>query len=232
MAGLGPGCAKVCLTLLVFRALGLAGHATAAPPTPTPTAATPTTAHIFLPYYPEEAWVPLRGSILSIARIPPFPSGVVPVECMYQNKKANETAYDIFCPAQTPPPCDLSLDFPFIVTKGPSMVRFRGTLTSTYTANLECKVAETMTVATCSGYSSYKSGYTNGLITGPTEISWTSTLSTDVEWGVLTLADKPKATGHHLEVAASSNAAPSIAGVDDRWIILAAAAMISYGRLI
>lgn len=186
----GPGC----LTLLALCAIGHAAHATPTPlaaPTTIPKA-TPTTAHIFLPYYPREAWLPLRGSILSI------------------NAKANETAYDIFCPVQTPPPCDLSLEFPFIVTRGSNVIRFRGTHTSTYTANLECKVAETATEATCSGYSSYKSGYTNGLITGPTEISWTSTLTTDVEWGVLTMADKPKVTGHHIEVAASNNAALSI----------------------
>ncbi|RCI09600.1 hypothetical protein L249_4145 [Ophiocordyceps polyrhachis-furcata BCC 54312] len=213
MAGLSPGCANVFLTLLTFCALGLAGHPTT-PPTPTPIAST---AHIFLPYYPEEAWHPLRGSILSIARYPILPA----------NKKTNETAYDIFCPAQTPPPCDLALDFPFIVTKGPSMIRFRGTLTSTYTANLECKAAETTTVATCSGYSSYKSGYTNGLITGPTEISWTSTLTTGVEWAVITLSEKPKATGHHVEVAASSNAAASVVRVEERLLIMmAAVAMI------
>ncbi|RDA86123.1 hypothetical protein CP532_1151 [Ophiocordyceps camponoti-leonardi (nom. inval.)] len=164
MAGPGPGCAKVCLTLLTFCALGLAGHPTTHP-TPTHIAATPTTAHIFLPYYPEEAWLPLRGSIL--------------------------------------------------------------------TANLECKAAETTTVATCSGYSSYKSGYTNGLITGPTEISWTSTLTTGVEWAVITLGEKPKATGHHLEVAASSKAAHSVVGADERSLmLLVAAVMISYGRLL
>ncbi|PFH57013.1 hypothetical protein XA68_15619 [Ophiocordyceps unilateralis] len=193
-----PGCAKLCLMLLVFCSFGYASHATA-PPTAASTSvpkATPTTAHIFLPYYSREAWLPLRGSVLSI------------------NAKANETAYDIFCPVQTPPPCDLSLDFPFIVTRGSNMIRFHGTLTSTYTANLECKVAESATVATCSGYSSYRSGYTNGLITGPTEISWTSTLTTEVEWGVLTMANKPKATGHHIEVAASKNAAPSTSSMN------------------
>ncbi|PHH78670.1 hypothetical protein CDD80_6482 [Ophiocordyceps camponoti-rufipedis] len=204
----GPGC----LTLLALCAIGHAGHAT-----PTPVAAsaaipkvTPTTAPIFLPYYPREAWLPLRGSILSIARIVPFHAHFAAADAFQQNAKANETAYDIFCPVQTPPPCDLSLEFPFIVTRGSNVIRFRGTHTSTYTANLECKVAEAATEATCSGYSSYKSGYTNGLITGPTEISWTSTLTTDVEWGVLTMADKPKVTGHHVEVAASNNAALSI----------------------
>lgn len=61
-------------------------------------------------------------------------------------------------------------------------------------ANIECELDE-RTAATCSGYSSYKSGYKNGPITGPTEISWTSTLSgTDVAWGVLTMADIPKPT--------------------------------------
>lgn len=68
-------------------------------------------------------------------------------------------------------------------------------------ANIECAL-DGRTAATCSGYSSYKSGYKNGHITGPTEISWTSTLTgTDVQWGTLTLAEIPKPTGDNDDTA-------------------------------
>lgn len=61
------------------------------------------------------------------------------------------------------------------------------------------------TSATCSGYSSYKSGYSNGFVTGPTEISWTSTLTgSDVEYGILTMADKPSHTDESLDVDATA----------------------------
>ena len=50
--------------------------------------------------------------------------------------------------------------------------------------NMACTLAGT-TAATCSGYSSLKSGYSVGLHTGPTEITWTSTLSgAQVRWPV------------------------------------------------
>jgi hypothetical protein len=40
-----------------------------------------------------------------------------------------------------------------------------------------------------------KSGYTVGIHRGPTEIFWTSTLAGhEVQWGVLTLTDKPSTT--------------------------------------
>lgn len=68
-------------------------------------------------------------------------------------------------------------------------------------ANIECDL-DGRTAATCSGYSSYRSGYKNGHVTGPTELSWTSTLSgTDVQWGVLTMADIPKPTGDNDDSA-------------------------------
>jgi hypothetical protein len=67
-------------------------------------------------------------------------------------------------------------------------------LTPDSLADLGCTLKGT-TEATCSGYSSYRSGYTYGLYKGPTEISWTSTFTgSDVEWGVLTMAEKPKET--------------------------------------
>lgn len=56
--------------------------------------------------------------------------------------------------------------------------------------NLECDL-EGKTAATCSGYSSFKSGYTAGVHTGPTEVTWTSTFTgTEVVWAVITLTDK------------------------------------------
>lgn len=56
--------------------------------------------------------------------------------------------------------------------------------------NLECDLEE-QTAARCSGYSSFKSGYTYGKYTGPTEVTWTSTFTgTQVVWAVITLTDK------------------------------------------
>lgn len=75
---------------------------------------------------------------------------------------------------------------------------------------MECKLNGT-TVATCSGYSSYAAGYTNGQNTGPTQVSWSSTLSgSDVEWGTLTLTDKPTATDDSLDVTATDISAPTV----------------------
>lgn len=69
------------------------------------------------------------------------------------------------------------------------------------TANLECDLNGTV-AATCSGYSSYRSNYSNGPHTGPTEISWTSTfMGTDVQWGTLTImADCPSRTSNPLDI--------------------------------
>ena len=67
------------------------------------------------------------------------------------------------------------------------------------------------TAATCSGYSSFASGYTNGQHTGPTEVSWTSTLSgSAVEWGTLTLTDKPTTTDNSLDVTPTDIAVPTV----------------------
>jgi hypothetical protein len=141
-----------------------------------------TTAPIYLPHYDEEAWSLVRGSIID------------------QDTSASETTYTIFCPVETGIACDLSLEFPFIIVGGPHTVKFHGTVTSTYIANVECDLNGT-TAATCSGYSSYRSGYSNGPHTGPTELSWTSTLSgTDVQWGALTLAPTPTQTADPLGV--------------------------------
>ncbi|PHH83681.1 hypothetical protein CDD82_5439 [Ophiocordyceps australis] len=161
---------------------------------PPPPAAT--TAAIFLPYYDSDDW---------------------------SDAAVNETTYTIFCPTQTPPACDLALEFPFIVVEGPSTLKFHGTHTSTLcvsslpgacpldtrtdlkpsifvrTANLECKL-NASTAATCSGYSSYASGYLNAGSSGPTETSWTSTLSgSDVVWNALTLTETPTKTDDDLK---------------------------------
>ncbi|KFA78079.1 hypothetical protein S40288_05459 [Stachybotrys chartarum IBT 40288] len=155
-----------------------------------------TTAPVFLPYYDEESWSIVRGSILE------------------SNATARETTYTIFCPVQTPPSCDLSLEFPFIIVEGPDTVDFHGTLTSTYIADLGCDLEGT-TEATCSGYSSYASGFTNGPHTGPTEFSWTTTLAqSEVEWGVLTMAEIPETTDNALHITAPVVDGPTVAVTD------------------
>jgi len=56
--------------------------------------------------------------------------------------------------------------------------------------NLECDLKGT-TQATCSGYSSFKSGYSLGNYVGPTEVTWTSTFTgSEVAWAVITITDK------------------------------------------
>lgn len=165
------------LALLGLLALYPA-DATAHGESPQATAATPTVtaAPIYLPYYDERSWSLVRGSIIST------------------DPSASRTTYTIFCPTQTPLACDLSLEFPFVIVEGPDTLEFHGTVTSTYIADVECDLNGT-TAATCSGYSSYKSGYTNGPRTGPTQVSWTSTFTgSELQWGTLTLADCPGAT--------------------------------------
>ncbi|KAI5463228.1 hypothetical protein BGZ63DRAFT_353158 [Mariannaea sp. PMI_226] len=167
------------LALLALHTVGSTGHEDAV-----------TTAPIYLPYFNEESWSLMRGSIIS------------------SNEKEHQTTYTIFCPNDNPPECDISLEFPFIIVEGPDTVIFHGTYTSTYIANLECSLKGT-TAATCSGYSSYRDGYTNGPHTGPTEVSWTSTYSgTNVEWGVLTMAEVPKETGDEWNVIATAEVTP------------------------
>lgn len=68
------------------------------------------------------------------------------------------------------------------------------------TANLECDLNGTA-AATCSGYTSYKSGYSDGLRTGPTEVTWTSAYhGAQVQWGTLTMTDVPSKTADPLGV--------------------------------
>ncbi|KAG6033823.1 hypothetical protein E4U40_004897 [Claviceps sp. LM458 group G5] len=174
------------LALFLLVAARICSATDDAVPTPAITAAP-----VFIPYYSEDQWAAVRGSIIS------------------ENKTASETTYTIFCPTDAQVACDLSLEFPFIIVEGPRTLKFHGTLTSTYIADLECKMNGT-TAATCSGYSSYRSGYTNGKHTGPTEVSWTSTLTgTDVVWGTLTLATKPAETDNALDVTGTNIAPPT-----------------------
>ncbi|KAJ6444420.1 ATP-binding cassette transporter abc4 [Purpureocillium lavendulum] len=173
---------------LLLLSCGLCHAASQTAPTPTIT-----TAPVFIPDYPSKSWSIFRGSILST------------------NQTASETTYTIFCPTETPAACDISLEFPFIIVEGKSTLKFHGTLTSTYIADLECNMNGT-TAATCSGYSSYASGYTNGPHTGPTEVSWTSTLSgSHVQWGTLTLTDKPSTTDNSLDVTPTDITVPTVA---------------------
>ncbi|KAK1967117.1 hypothetical protein LY78DRAFT_19259 [Colletotrichum sublineola] len=131
---------------------------------------TTTTVPIYLPHYDAKSWSQLRGSVIS--------------------SNAKETTYTIFCAPQTPPNCDLAVEFPFVFAEGENTLQFHGTKTSTLIADLGCTLSGT-TAATCSGYSSLKSGYINGKHTGPTEVSWTSTMTgSEVQWGVLTLVEE------------------------------------------
>ncbi|KAF5670875.1 hypothetical protein FHETE_4323 [Fusarium heterosporum] len=158
------------LTWLALLAVNSVAYASEEPPAVT-------AAPIYLPYYNEESWSLVRGSVIS------------------SNEEAKETTYTIFCPdddAIYPPECDLSLEFPFVIVEGPGTVRFQGTHTSSLTANLACDLQGT-TRATCSGYSSFNKGYNDGVHTGPTEVTWTSTFTgKDVEWGVLTMGQLPQ----------------------------------------
>ncbi|KAF4450503.1 hypothetical protein F53441_6393 [Fusarium austroafricanum] len=170
-------------TWLVLLAVNSFTYASEEPPAVT-------TAPIYLPYYNEESWSLVRGSIIS------------------SNSKAKETTYTIFCPDtddSNPPECDLSLEFPFVLAEGPDTVRFHGTHTSRLTANLECNLQGT-TRATCSGYSSFNKGYNDGVHTGPTEVTWTSTYSgSDVEWGILTMGELP----HDPDVVTEVSSTPT-----------------------
>ncbi|KAK7426964.1 hypothetical protein QQZ08_006561 [Neonectria magnoliae] len=155
-----------------------------------------TTAPIYLPYYNEKSWSLVRGSVIA------------------SDPDEQQTTYTIFCLDEDPPACDISLEFPFELVEGPDRVEFHGTYTSTYIANLECDLDGT-TAATCSGYSSYKAGYTNGLYTGPTEVSWTSTYSgTEVEWGVLTMAEVPAETDDAYDITATAQLTPTTGSED------------------
>jgi hypothetical protein len=90
-------------TLLAVLAVNSVAYAEQEPPTIT-------TAPIYLPYYNKESWSLVRGSIVS------------------SDEQAQETTYTIFCPdtdGSTPPECDLSLEFPFILVEGPDTVRLR-----------------------------------------------------------------------------------------------------------
>ncbi|KAM0298553.1 hypothetical protein HYE67_006118 [Fusarium culmorum] len=157
-------------TLLALLAVNSVAYAEQEPPTIT-------TAPIYLPYYNKESWSLVRGSIIS------------------SDEQAQETTYTIFCPdpnGSTPPECDLSLEFPFILVEGPDTVRFHGTHPSRLTANLECSLQGT-TEATCSGYSSFDEGYNDGVHTGPTEVVWKSTFTgEEAEWGILTMGPLPE----------------------------------------
>jgi hypothetical protein len=103
---------------------------------PTPTVKT---APVFLPHYDQDAWSLVRGSIISSVCRPILIHLTVPWSLpadifflfVPQDASASETTYTIFCPTETPPACDLSLEFPFVIVEGPHTVKFHGTVTST-----------------------------------------------------------------------------------------------------
>ncbi|SPN98598.1 uncharacterized protein DNG_01643 [Cephalotrichum gorgonifer] len=151
---------------------------------------TKTTVSVYLPFYGEKWWADMHGSVIS--------------------KDDKKTEYTIFCPTQTPQRCNLAGEAPFTFTEGSETLIFHGTLTSTYIMNLECDL-DGKTAATCSGYSSLRSGYVVGSHTGPTEITWKSTFTeTDVAWAAITLTDKiPQQTnGALVDITATAMETP------------------------
>lgn len=84
--------------------------------------------------------------------------------------------------------------------------------------NLECDLKD-KTEATCSGYSSLKSGYEVGTHTGPTEISWLSTFTgSEVVWAAITLTDEvpEEATdGLLADITVTSMPTPAETGDDE-----------------
>ena len=75
------------------------------------------------------------------------------------------------------------------------------------------------TEAACSAYSSLESGFTVGLHTGPTEISWTSTLSgSEVQRAAQTKAEEPtrtKAADKHEDENSADSTDGSLVVTDD-----------------
>ncbi|OIW32213.1 hypothetical protein CONLIGDRAFT_641952 [Coniochaeta ligniaria NRRL 30616] len=131
----------------------------------------PTTVPVFLPGYGPGDWEALRGSIIA------------------SNDKA--TTYTLFCVEQTPPSCVLDTDLPLSFAEGPDTLRFDGTKSGQITAHLSCNL-EGSTAATCTGSSTYGTGFREGSITGPTQTVWTKTLTgNEIKWGVLTLTTPP-----------------------------------------
>jgi hypothetical protein len=109
------------------------------------------------------------------------------------------------------------------------------------TANLACNLQGT-TKATCSGYSSFNKGYNDGVHTGPTEVTWTSTFTDkEVEWGVLTMGALPHdpdvvtavsetpSDFVSMPIATDGNSAGANLGVDKSVAILAAACALLAG---
>lgn len=84
--------------------------------------------------------------------------------------------------------------------------------------NLECDL-EAKTAATCSGYSSLKSGHVAGTNTGPTEITWRSTFTgPEVVWAAITLTDEvPEETtdGLLVDLTVTSMETPVETGDED-----------------
>lgn len=103
------------------------------------------------------------------------------------------TTYTIFCAANEQPPasCYVDADLPLTFAEGPSTLRYDGTLAGEITAHLSCEL-DGKTAATCTGSSSYGTGFREGPITGPTQTTWTKTLTgSEVRWGVLSLTTPP-----------------------------------------
>ncbi|KAJ9162160.1 hypothetical protein NKR19_g1505 [Coniochaeta hoffmannii] len=154
----------------VLVAVGLV-VATARAQIPTENPLVATTVPVFLPGYGEGDWEALRGSIIASDDI--------------------ATTYTLFCVEQTPPSCVLDTDVPLRFAEGASTLRFDGTQQGQLTAHLSCNLAGS-TAATCTGSSSYGTGFREGSVTGPTQTVWTKTLTgSEIKWGALTLTTPP-----------------------------------------
>ncbi|KAM7203476.1 hypothetical protein V8F33_002096, partial [Rhypophila sp. PSN 637] len=125
------------------------------------------TVSVYLPGYNEADWEALRGSII--------------------RSDQSATTYTVFC-AEQAPTCQIAGDLPFIFAAGQKTLSYGGAAAGEITADLHCALAE-KTAATCTGSTSFASGYHQGTISGPTQTVWTKTFSgPQVTWGVLTLA--------------------------------------------
>ncbi|KAM7199889.1 hypothetical protein V8F20_005538 [Naviculisporaceae sp. PSN 640] len=131
------------------------------------------TVSVYLPGYNEADWEALRGSIV--------------------RSDQAATTYTVFCADQAPT-CQIAGDLPFIFAAGQKTLSYGGAAAGEITADLHCALAE-KTAATCTGSTSFASGYHQGTISGPTQTVWTKTFSgSQVTWGVLTLTTPGPAT--------------------------------------
>ncbi|KAG5999117.1 hypothetical protein E4U54_002056, partial [Claviceps lovelessii] len=143
------------LAFLLLVAASICGASEDASPTPAIT-----TASVFIPYYSEDQWSAMRGSIIAVVGLDTPGTRMTIDEDDGGGGKLGRRFGSIGCFERTAPTgfptrieaatflcesrdmfglgmdadavaCDLSLEFPFIIVEGPSTLKFHGTLTST-----------------------------------------------------------------------------------------------------